>query len=102
MPTARLIGDAPQRATPLAMARRNGRRAADTDWTRNDGHLPTMRSINKEGTMTINSTTTITVTDLGDELDIEFDPPDTSPDTAVPLLMDAALGEASRGGISRA
>ena len=61
-----------------------------------------MRSINKEGTMTINSTTAITVTDLGDELDIEFDPPDTSPHTAGPLLIKAAWFEAIRGGISRA
>jgi hypothetical protein len=61
-----------------------------------------MRSINKEGTMTINSTTRITVTDLGNELDIEFDPPDTSPHTAGPLLFRAAWGEAIRGGMSRA
>jgi hypothetical protein len=61
-----------------------------------------MCSIKKEGTMTINSTTTITVTDLGDELDIEFDPPDTSPHTAGPLLFKAAWGEAIRGGMSRA
>jgi len=61
-----------------------------------------MRSINKEGTMTINSTTAITVTDFGDELDIEFDPPDTSPHTAGPLLLKAAWGEAIRGGMSRA
>ena len=52
--------------------------------------------------MTINSTTTITVTDLGDELDIEFDPPDTSPHTAGPLLIKAAWFEATRGGVSRA
>ena len=73
----------------------------DTNWTRNDEHLPTMRSINKEGTMTINSTTTITVT-VGDKLDIECDPPDTSPHTAGPLLLKAAWGEAIRGGMSRA
>ena len=52
--------------------------------------------------MTINSTTTITVTDLGNELDIEFDPPDTSPHTAGPLLFKAAWGEAIRGRMSRA
>jgi hypothetical protein len=41
-------------------------------------------------------------TDLGDELNIEFDPPDTSPHTAGPLLIKAAWGEAIRGGLSRA
>jgi hypothetical protein len=61
-----------------------------------------MRSINKEGKMTINSTTRITVTDLGNVLEIEFDPPDTSPHTAGPLLVKAAWGEAIRGGMSRA
>jgi hypothetical protein len=52
--------------------------------------------------MTIKSTTTITLTDLGDELEIEFDPPDTSPHTAGPLLLRAAWGEAIHGGMSRA
>ena len=51
--------------------------------------------------MTINSTTTITVT-VGDKLDIECDPPDTSPHTAGPLLIKAAWFEAIRGGVSRA
>ena len=31
-------------ATPLPMARQTGRRTPDTDWTRSNEHLPTMRS----------------------------------------------------------
>src|SRR6516225_11318688 len=33
-----------RKASPLTMARRTCRRAADTDWTRSYEHLPTMRS----------------------------------------------------------
>ena len=47
-------------------------------------------------------TTTITITNLGDELDVEFDPPDTSPHLAGPMFFKAAWGEAIRGGMSRA
>jgi hypothetical protein len=43
-PTARLVGELPQRVSPLAMVSRTGRRTADTDWTRNNEHLPRMRS----------------------------------------------------------
>ena len=37
--------------------------------------------------MTINGTTKVTVTDTGDELDIEFDPPDTSPHIGGPRFL---------------
>ena len=47
-------------------------------------------------------TTTITITNLSDELDVEFDPPDTSPHLAGPIFFRAAWGEAIRGGMSRA
>ena len=48
--------------------------------------------------MTINGPTKVTVTDTGDELDIEFDPPDTSPHISGPMFLKAAWGEAIRGG----
>ena len=41
-------------------------------------------------------TTTITITNLGDELDVEFDPPDTSPHLAGPMFFKAAWCEAIR------
>ena len=47
-------------------------------------------------------TTTITITNLGDELDVEFDPPDTSPHLAGPMFFKAAWCEAIRGRMSRA
>src|SRR5262249_27041187 len=38
------VGASPQRASPWALATRTGRRTADTDWTRSNEHLSTMRS----------------------------------------------------------